>query len=111
MIHLKLFENFNFLKKLKIEINEILLDIQDDFNELKWEMEEDNLLSWKFKSSSIKGIQKSRQMMKLVSEYFPEIKGRLSDIGIKSEISLRRIDMNGFWCDYFKIVICLRKDI
>lgn len=109
MIYLKQFENFRVplfgLPNLKTEIDEILLDIKDDFPELEWQMLKDNAFYWKFRCT-IQGIQKGKQYMKLFSNYFPEIKGRLLDINVISEISLRRIDMSNF-----EIVILIRQDI
>ena len=86
MRHLKLFENFDETEE---DIKYILLDLIEDFPELKFTMLKDNPFLWRFHSISIIGRQNTITIYKKMGPYIEEIKGRLLDIGIKSESSIR----------------------
>src|ERR1022692_2839090 len=99
MIYLKRFENWNinsdnipYWEFMEEEINYVLMELSEDFPELKFNMNKYSSCLWKFESGPIIGIRKTESYYNKMSDYFKEISGRLLELSIRSHTSFRRIN-------------------
>lgn len=108
MKYLKLFESFfgnytfgnyssgfKYLPQLEDEINDILLEIEEDFQELKWSMKKTDYANWTFNTTEDLGEYEARNYFHKMTNHIVAIKGRLLDIGIKSDCLLKRARKGG----------------
>lgn len=77
------------LKNIKDEIDDIFVDLLDDYSELEFSFKYDSLYKWIISNNEELGEYESKNYLYKMKDTLETIKGRLSDIGVECNYVLK----------------------